>query len=290
VRARYLAGLVACLLTLAASACSVDDRALSPALTDAGSSNANSGGAGSSNGGLGGDSSFAGARSDAGSAGEGETAKGGAGNSEAGASSGNGGSAGTHATIGGGGSGGGGGAVSGNVCPDLDNDSVPDCQESLVQNPSFDADVAGWIKEPSANESWQDQDAEKRKASGSLGVQNINVVDIDGSFMTGAKQCLAVTGGKNYLFYAKAFVASGQAGTPQGGLNVQFYNSNDCAGDPLTGRTSNLPDTVDTWSVIQMSSQAFSNANSMSVRLVVLKPFNAQPANVLFDDVLVRAE
>jgi hypothetical protein len=39
-----------------------------------------------------------------------------------------------------------------------------------------------------------------------------------------------------------------------------------------------------------MSSQAFSNAHSMSVRLVVLKPFNAQPANVLFDDVLVRAE
>ncbi|HEY8943353.1 MAG TPA: hypothetical protein VIM73_03780 [Polyangiaceae bacterium] len=287
---RWLLGFVSLTLPFA---CSVDGRVLQPIADDAaGADDGSSGGSSSRSGGGSLGSDTAGAGDDSGLAGE---SSGGSG--DRGGSSSTAGSAGAH--TGGSSSAAGstnaagssaGGAINSDACPDLDKDSVPDCEESLVKNPSFDTDVSGWIKEPSADQSWLDEDADKRRKSGSLNVQNINVVDIDGSFMAGSKQCLPVTGGKNYVFYAKAFVASGQSATPQGGFNVQFFGSTDCSGDALTGRTSNLPSELDTWSVIQMSSQAFSNAKSMLVRLVVLKPFNAQPSNVLFDDVLVRAE
>ena len=182
-------------------------------------------------------------------------------------------------------------------CPDLDQNSVPDCQESLVQDPSFDSDggdgsmaIAAWANEANATKAWQDTDADARTKSGSLAVKNINVVSIDGLTMAGAKQCVKVTGGTTYELYAKTFVSSGQAGAPAGGFNINFFAAADCSGDVLTGKTSNLPDATDSWSVLHAEAQAFSNARSMLVRLVAVKEFKVDPVTVLFDDVLVKAK
>jgi hypothetical protein len=200
------------------------------------------------------------------------------------------GAGGTTSTTGAGGtSSAGAGSAGASACPDLDQDSVPDCSESLVKNSAFDSqNLADWSADPATDQGWQDLDADGRSDSGSLRVDNTTQSSLSGLTMSGTRQCIAAIGGASYEFFTKLYITSDQSSTGSGGMNLSFYASTDCSGDALLGRTSNLPVALDSWSIAEMDADAPPDAHAMSVRLVSVKTFDAAPLSVLFDDVLVK--
>jgi hypothetical protein len=311
-------------LSVALTGCPVDNRELEHASFDpsvgggdvmdgGGYSGVSSGGghagAGADGGGAGGagSSGASGAGSDGGSsgaAGSGSVANdGGSGGSELDASLGGGGQSG-HAGVGGnsgsGGNIGGNGGISGTAgatsaagattCPDLDQDSIPDCQESLLRNPAFDVDDSSWLAEPDVLQTWLEMDAHGRVASGSLSVENTLVLASDGLVFRGSGECIAIPGGQTYRLMAEVLLQSGQDPSGSGAINVTFHETQYCSGDTISAATSNLASTFDAWNVLSCTATAPVSARSMNVRLVVLKSFTANPVTALFDDVLVATE
>ncbi|HEY4157586.1 MAG TPA: hypothetical protein VGM29_05795 [Polyangiaceae bacterium] len=200
------------------------------------------------------------------------------------------GAGGTTSTTGAGGtSSAGAGSARASACPDLDQDSVADCSESLVKDSAFDSqNLADWSADPATDQGWQNLDADGRSDSGSLRVDNTTQSSLSGLTMSGTRQCIAAIGGASYEFFAKLYIKSDQSSTGSGGMNLSFYASTDCSGDALLSRTSNLPAALDSWSIAEMDADAPPNAQAMSVRLVCVKTFDAAPLSVLFDDVLVK--
>jgi hypothetical protein len=172
-------------------------------------------------------------------------------------------------------------------CPDLDHNQTPDCQESLVMNPDLDSGLTGWVNDTLSSQRWvSDRDAQNNAASGALAVTNTTVVDANGSTMSGAQQCVAVTAG-GYRLIAEAFIAVGQ-GAGGASINVQFFDSADCTGGiraPIT-----TPEITETggWRRIDGIVTAPGGAHSARIKLAVVKGFRAQPLEVLFDNVLLR--
>jgi hypothetical protein len=274
-----------------------------------GVSSAGHAGAGADGGGAGGagSSGSSGAASDGGSpgaAGSGSVANdGGNGGSELDASLGGGGQSGT-AGVGGnsgsGGNAGGNGGASGTggatsaagatTCPDLDQDSIPDCQESLLKNPAFDVDDSSWLAEPDVVQTWLAMDAHGRVGSGSLSVENTLVLASNGLVFRGSGDCVTISAGQTYRLMAEVLLQSGQDPSGSGAINVTFHETQYCSGDTISAATSNLATTFDDWNVLSCTATAPASALSMNVRLVVLKSFAANPVTALFDDVLVATE
>jgi hypothetical protein len=172
--------------------------------------------------------------------------------------------------------------------------------DTLVDNPGFAMNVAGWTAEPVGMlEAWASDDANGDKASGSLLVTNFNYSDEasakDGTAGGGARQCLAVTGGRRYDLTADIFVQKGQGDGLDGGtfssvatLSVFFYQAADCQG-PTHGNFTSAPvDTTNEWVHVEGSAQAPKDGKSMAVRLATLKPFPQYKFQAEFDNVFVR--
>jgi hypothetical protein len=183
------------------------------------------------------------------------------------------------------GGGGTGGLIQGR-CPDLDSDGVLDCEETVVQNPSFDLNPDSWMPESNLGLSWSDVDALGRDDSGSLGASNQFQTDLDGNMMVGARQCLAITPGVVYHYFLQASVPEEGIGT-QAGLQVIFYDNVQCTGSTLDVAASSLVD-GDDWSVASVTYPTPWGAKSAAVRLIVIKPYRQPPVVTLFDNVLVQ--
>jgi hypothetical protein len=291
------------------AACKVDERPLTGLrvviIGNAGESGSGaSGGAGADTGaapGQGGsDAGAAGGGGDtggtSGSSGSGGTV-GGAGGSSTGGAGGNpalaggssgGGAGGTEAAGIGGMCGCSGGAGVPGRCPDLDQNQVPDCDESLADNPSFDADVKGWRSDTDLDVEWAADDALGHDDSGSLAMTSQIEIDQDGSKLLGATQCLSVSGGSVYRFAVQISVPD-DAGETRGGLELILYDTAECTGDVVDNLSSSLLKGAE-WKTAELTYLTPSTARSVGLRLISIKPFRQPAVTLLFDNLLMRTD
>lgn len=216
---------------------------------------------------------------------------GGAGTGNGGAGAGSGGNGGATATAG---AGGGGSAGNASTCPDLDADGVPDCQQTIVANPSFSSVIAPWAAEIGATASWTSRDANGSAISGALAVTNVdtNVTHAsNGSVTAGAYQCISVAAGSSYEVAAHAFLPSGQ-GAGWAGFVLEEYFAAGCAGAPWpVPFVSPQVTATGSWQTVSATTtQIPLGIVSVGVRLVAGKPAAQASLEALFDDVLVRVK
>ncbi len=175
----------------------------------------------------------------------------------------------------------------------------PGC-ETLVQNPGFATNLAGWVAEDvGVMEGWQPQDANDDPASGSLAVFNSNYSDEEaakaGTAGGGARQCIVLNGGSTLDLAADVFIPKGQGAGYMGNtyvsvatLSVFFYSDAGCASQNSSNFTSHPVQTEDEWVHVEESTRLPQGAHSMAVRLATLKPFRQITFQALFDNVFVR--
>ena len=271
-----ISAVVAALVTTTPS-CSVDDRVLelgpewtaSGATPGGGSGGMSAGGTPRGQGGQGGTSSLGGARNPA-----------------------QGGTTGQNDSGGMAGAAGSGGALQGIRCPDFNLNALPDCDETIVQNPTFEADDRLWQSDANiALRRDGDVDATNYPPSGSLSVElSLSNTNNSGTVTQGAWQCLPVVAGTRYDAGANVFIAGGQ-GEGLAGLMLLFYDGADCAPAPvgILGTKLSLKDTVDRWLTVSLQATAPNGAKSVRVLLTVQKPWPQPTLAALFDNVLFVA-
>ncbi len=185
-----------------------------------------------------------------------------------------------------------GASVASSPCPDLDANGVPDCQETLVQNPGFDSAPTGWKSEPGSSASWTSQDGRGNSSSGAIAVVNSDTNPVDAPYGTttaGAFQCLAVTPGACYQVDAQASIPSGQASVAAGFV-LDEHATSDCSQPPVTSFVSPQISNAGAWQTISgTTTRVPLGVGSVAVRLVAVKPLAQPSAQALFDNVLVRA-
>lgn len=180
-----------------------------------------------------------------------------------------------------------GGAGNDAACPDLDENGVADCDETLVSNATFDSNLNDWHEEPNALGHWSDDDALDHAASGSANITNRGYLEhSEGQITRGLWQCIPASGGAKYRLLAQVRILDEQG---QGGVNVEFYDGAQCTGNAVSASTPLLGTTSD-WQLTQTQAEAPANARTMLVRLVVNKPFNGPESTVDFDNVLIRED
>jgi hypothetical protein len=197
---------------------------------------------------------------------------------------------------------GGGGGAAGEAplprCFYTGSSAPPGC-ETLVKNPGFDANVAGWTAEDvGLTEGWLNVDANGDQGSGSLVVTNLNFKSDDsakgGTAGGGARQCISVISGVTYDLAADIFIPSGQGMGFQGdytsvaALSVFFYPDTACAMQTEGNFTSDAVQDSNKWLHMEGSTTAPKDAQSMAVRLATLKPFRQYTFEAHFDNVFVR--
>jgi hypothetical protein len=173
------------------------------------------------------------------------------------------------------------------VCPDDDGNGVPDCQESLVANATFDRDTTGWEAETGLTVAWKAADAWKSPPLGAVVLTNTNTFEQDGWGMSGVRQCIPVAPGAYYRLTASLYLPKGQ-GAGAGGIGAWVFDAPGCAGNLVLGYTSDLVSSVGRWASIDGTVQTPNTAKSMLVRLVVAKPFRQTALAAEFDGVRVR--
>jgi hypothetical protein len=173
---------------------------------------------------------------------------------------------------------------------DIDTNAIPDCEETLLENPQFAADDSAWKPQQSTIvQAFSTQDAYGHSSSGSLSVTNTFMTDASaGMGESGSVQCLPITGGAKYAAYAQYFIATGQATTGSAGLSALFFKNATCSGVPDSAANSAFGSATDAWSLVSETFTAPASATYVELRLNVNKPQNAGPLTVLYDNALLR--
>lgn len=185
-------------------------------------------------------------------------------------------------------------SIGGNTtCPDLDQNTVPDCTETLAENPTFDRDAKGWQAEANTAVSWDAYDAQTTETSGSLVVENRATSGAPGMGMAyaGAKQCVPITPKSTYVVYAQMYSGSSTV-SGYGSVIGRLFESTDCTGSPVSDSVKVSPTigTINLWMTLQTDELAApAGANSLLVELQVGKlANNTERVSLRFDNVLVR--
>jgi len=173
-------------------------------------------------------------------------------------------------------------------CVDLNANSIGDCEETLAMNAGFNANTESWTAEVGCMLSWANKNSFGDAPAGSALVAAVGVSDQDGLSQTAATQCLPVTAGKTVQVFANFLIRAGQ-GDGLASLAVFFYDQADCKGAPRSPILTSRADTG-AWATLQGGTQVPQLVTSMQVRLAVTKPYRSEAFEVLFDNVLVRAE
>lgn len=170
-------------------------------------------------------------------------------------------------------------------CADLDTDGIADCKATLVQNPSFTSDASGWTPLGDAKLTWDPRNALDDLPSGSA---KLNA----SARRASAFQCVGLSGAQLVVAYASAFVepAGDADGPAQTGLEVSFFDSDDCGG--TRGGYFETPPSAVTgaWTTIQAGGLSTATTKSASVALVGIKAAFASELNVYFDNVMLKAK
>ncbi len=172
-------------------------------------------------------------------------------------------------------------------CGDLNHDLIDDCSQTLVQNSRFDTTVTGWTAEPSLTAAWNASDASNKPSSGSILLDNTAAVaQALGSIMIGADQCLPTAPETEYDVAAHIMLAAGQSGGA-GGIDVWMFDDGACQGNLVSAHTPIQGGVVGQWTALLGTLSVPPGVNSLSVRLVAIKPFTQAELKVSVDDVLV---
>jgi hypothetical protein len=107
--------------------------------------------------------------------------------------------------------------------------------------------------------------------------------------MTGSRQCVPVTGGTTYRLTLQLFIPTGQ-GVGSGGVNIIYYPSIDCSGAMVGADAWSLVGDTNAWKLVQGTTSTPTGTQSMAVRLVAMKTFRAAAFQILFDDLLLKAQ
>lgn len=173
-------------------------------------------------------------------------------------------------------------------CADLDTDGVPDCDATLVDNPSFSSDVSGWSTSGGAELAWSKKNALEDANSGSARLTDSTPAV--SAPRASAFQCVPVDGDSLIVAWANAFVEVSVDGDEQAEaeLEVTFVDGDDCNGT-TSGYFETPPTSVTGgWTVVQAGALAPASTRSVSVALVGVKAPDAT-LSVYFDNVMVKA-
>jgi hypothetical protein len=185
-------------------------------------------------------------------------------------------------------SGGSAGAGEPERCPDLDDNGVLDCDETILKNPAFDRDVESWSNDVDMDLAWEDADATGQDASGALGATSEFRLDQDGSKLLGARQCVPVAPARVYEFGAQIFVPE-DAGETRATVQLLVYDGPSCSGDIVDNKmSSDLVGASPDWQPARLTYLTPTSAKSINLRLISIKLFREDPVTVLFDNVLVH--
>ena len=177
--------------------------------------------------------------------------------------------------------------------------ALEDGCETLVTNPGFSLNVAGWTAENvGILEGWVAVDASQSDGSGALVVTNSNYSAEDAAKLgvaTGAaRQCVAIVSGRAYGVAADVFIPKDQGeGHEQSyissaALSLFFYPLADCAGQTVGSFTSDAVQVAGEWQHLEGLPNVPKEALSMAVRLATLKPFPQYKFEAYYDNVLVK--
>jgi hypothetical protein len=261
------------LFVASSTACSVDDRVLES--SDCSDAHCGTGGATA----HGGSAASEGGKSASGgrTAGRGGTANSGGAETEGGAGS----------TDGEGGN-----AIVDIACPDLDQNTVPDCSETLVVNATFDKDIDGWRSQTYATASWDFVNAQAGEKSGSIFLENSAPADAtsgSGFIYTGVNQCLAIDGEGQHQIFAQVF-NDGELVTGYGSVVARLFTSADCKGTPVSVVASPNLGNTGNWFTVQTS--VFPTDASVQSVMVELRAGKLSTrtgaVSLRFDNVMVR--
>jgi hypothetical protein len=176
-----------------------------------------------------------------------------------------------------------GGLVEG--CADLDTDGVPDCTTTLVETPTFTEDVSGWVAFDGTTLAWDAKNALGDSPSGSAKLTTA-------SARAGAAQCLPLSGEQLVIAYAQALFEPG-ADTEASALlllQVSFYATKDCQGEPLGSFETPPSREEGVWSTVQAGSVSAKDTRSASIALVGLRPEGDAELVVYFDNVMLKTQ
>lgn len=174
-------------------------------------------------------------------------------------------------------------------CPDLDQNTILDCDETLAKNPTFDRDVNGWTPEADGAIAWNEFDWKASLDSGSITVKNRAKGASSGDAPhTAAKQCIRIADNRTYDVYAQMYLR-GPTQTAYGAVSGRVFAADDCTGAALDIQSSLNLNTVDQWLTLKTTLPAAAGVHSLLVELMVTKaPSTPGEVSVQFDNVLVR--
>ena len=141
---------------------------------------------------------------------------------------------------------------------------------NLLQNPGFDTGISGWsTQDPDGTVSWDPiHDSFGDPSSGSLTIGALSTSGIP----VAATQCVAVTGGEDYVLVADATITAGNPFERFAYLGLFFYPSGDCSGEPAGGGAASnghqLPANV--WAIQSLEVSAPPPARSAHIQLLAL--------------------
>ena len=175
-----------------------------------------------------------------------------------------------------------GGLVDG--CADLDTDGMPDCESTLVQNPTFTSDTDAWSADSNSELAWDPQNALADEPSGSASVSS-------SSSRASAVQCVPVSGKWLVIAYADAFAVppDDTDDPPQAGLQVSFFDSDDCSGASSNGFNTPQQTAAGAWTVVQAGNVSSTTTQAISVALVVARKTSAD-VSAYFDNVMLKTK
>lgn len=177
-------------------------------------------------------------------------------------------------------------ALDAGPCMHTDTMGNLDCSDTLAVNADFNRDVSGWDAAQGAVVRWVNLDSQMAKASGSMGVKNSLVGDLDGTLTVAAVQCMDAVPQSIYQYASDMFIRKGQS-YGLGVIIVYFYTQPDCQGLVSSATTVAGTDATETWMLAVGNLTTPANVQSMSVRLNVQKAYRDDPVEVLFDAVRV---
>jgi hypothetical protein len=106
--------------------------------------------------------------------------------------------------------------------------------------------------------------------------------------LLGAGQCARIAGEKSYLLLAELFIRAGQGPLRSGGIHVQYFENETCAGAATLGEHRLLEQGTGAWRLVRTNLVSPRRAGSVLVKLVAENSAGGGPFEVKFDNVLLK--
>lgn len=178
------------------------------------------------------------------------------------------------------GAGGRGGGAGGRPGPGCGTDCA-----TLVDNGTFDRNIADWAFDASLEEEWSTLDARGQPSSGSLVLRSTGPQDQDGYLVLGTGQCVEAQSGVDYHYAAQVWFDADQ-GDGSCGIELLFFDELGCRGTSLDTRTE-IARTPADWLPVATNPPTPAGTRSLLLRLILVRPYRSAGFSASFDDVVL---